>query len=188
MTTRNIGLLALRAGVGGALVAHGVQKLRNRDGATAGFRAMGFPEPAKAVTAATACEVGGGALLVAGLATPAAAGAAIGAMGVASDVGRANGFFNQDGGFEYTMNLAVAAGAIALAGPGACSVDHLLGYRLARPWMAVTAIVAGIAGAVAVARTRRSAPSGTEAAADDDPVSVSGRGELLVTESAQTPL
>lgn len=189
MRTKNLGLLVLRAGVGGALIAHGMQKLRGREGATQGFGHLGFPKPSTAVTAATACEIGGGSLLALGLATPVGAGAALGAMGVASDVHRPNGFFASGGGFELPLNLGVGAAALALTGPGACSIDHLLGHRLNRTWMGVTAIVAGLAGAAVVARTRHTEPApAPDVDLVEDAVSVAGRGEVTVTEVAQTPL
>jgi putative oxidoreductase len=159
MKTNNLGLLALRVGVGGTLVAHGLQKLRGREGATQAFGHMGFPNPEQAFAAATACEIGGGTMLALGLATPAAAGAAIGAMGVAVDVHRPNGFFAQGGGYEFPLTLGVAAGGLALTGPGACSLDHLLGHRLSKPWMALAALAAGIVGSVLVSRQRQSAPA-----------------------------
>ncbi len=82
----NIGLLALRAGVGGVLVAHGVQKLFGwlgggglKDiGAT--FEQMGFAPGLPSALAAGTGEAGGGLLVVLGLATPAAGAAAVGAM------------------------------------------------------------------------------------------------------------
>ena len=70
-------------GLGGALAAHGAQKLLGwfggpgREGAAAGFQAMGFPRHEEAVLAASACELGGGLLLATGLATPAASAAVI---------------------------------------------------------------------------------------------------------------
>ena len=40
------------------------------------------------------------------------------------------GFFVQNGGYEYNLVLAAAALALAAAGPGAFSLEHLL--KLAR--------------------------------------------------------
>ena len=44
------------------------------------------------------------------------------------------GFFVQNGGFEYNLVLAIAALALAAAGPGAFSLEHLL--KLARAILA----------------------------------------------------
>ena len=155
MRTKDLGLLLLRAGVGGTLAAHGVQKLRNREAVTGAFGQLGFARPDQAVLAAAACEVGGGALLAVGAATPAAGAAAVGAMTVAVDVHRANGFFAQQGGSEFPLALGVGAAALALTGPGRWSVDRMLGHRLARPWMAVAGCAVGVTAGAAVARSRR---------------------------------
>jgi len=70
-------------------------------------------------------------LLVLGLLTPLAALLVLGTMAVAiAKVHGRKGFFVQNGGFEYNLVLAIAALALAAAGPGAVSLDHLL--KLAR--------------------------------------------------------
>jgi len=123
MTTtdaRDLGLLALRVGVGGALVAHGTQKLfgwfggHGLDGTGAFFESVGFtPGRVNAVLAGLG-EAGGGALLALGLATPAAGAAAAGTMAVAASMHTDNGFFAQDGGYEYpaVLALVVAVGLV----------------------------------------------------------------------------
>src|ERR1700730_293393 len=76
MTARDLGLLALRVGVGGTLVAHGAQKLFGWFGG-AGlqqtgkmFEQLGFrPGQANAIAAGLG-EAGGGALLAGGGRTP----------------------------------------------------------------------------------------------------------------------
>src|SRR3954454_19548997 len=164
MRTRDLGLLLLRVGVGGTVAAHGTQKLLGwfdgpgLEGAAGMFDKMGFPRHEEAARAAAICETAGGSLLALGLATPAAGAAVAGTMRVASDVSRPNGFFAMNGGFELPFNLGVAAGVLALTGPGRFSVDHLLGHRLARPWMGIAGIAAAIAAGTAVARTRRVTP------------------------------
>jgi putative oxidoreductase len=73
-------------------------------------------------------EAGGGLLLAAGLFSPLAAAMIISVMRVTTvTIHLAKGFFVQNGGCEY--NLALAAGALALAypGPGALSLDAALG-------------------------------------------------------------
>jgi putative oxidoreductase len=44
------------------------------------------------------------------------------------------------GGFEIPAALGVCAGALALAGPGRISVDHLLGDRLANRPAAIASL------------------------------------------------
>jgi len=82
----NAGLLTLRAGLGGVLMAHGVQKLfgwlggHGLAGTGAAFEQMGFRPGGPSAVAAGAAEAGGGALIALGLATPAAGAAATGTM------------------------------------------------------------------------------------------------------------
>ena len=82
----NAGLFALRAGVGGVLVAHGVQKLfgwlggHGLAGTGAAFEQMGFQPGRQSAFAAGLGEAGGGVLIALGLATPAAGAAAAGTM------------------------------------------------------------------------------------------------------------
>ena len=72
--------------------------------------------------AAGATEVGGGALLAAGLATPAAAAAAItGVMATAiRTVHQPNGPWVTENGWEYPAMVIAAVLAIAEVGPGRC--------------------------------------------------------------------
>ncbi len=94
-------------------------------------------------------------LLALGLATPAAGAAAAGAMAGASAVHAPNGFFNQEGGFEYAASLGLTAAGLAVTGPGRLSLDHLLGHTADRSWM-VPAALAATAAATAVAVGARS--------------------------------
>ncbi|GAA2989593.1 DoxX family protein [Kitasatospora sp. NPDC127116] len=87
-----------------------------------------------------------GLLLTAGAATPLAASMAVGVMTVATTVKWRNGLWAQHDGYEYPAFLALAAGCLALTGPGRWSVDGALG-RLPWPtWLAVAAIVLGTSG------------------------------------------
>ena len=85
MTTdaRDLGLLTLRVGVGGTLIAHGTQKLFGGGGGGGGlagtggfFDSVGFTPGKLNAVLAGAGEAGGGALLALGLAAPAAGAAA----------------------------------------------------------------------------------------------------------------
>src|SRR5258708_34690838 len=176
MSARDLGLLALRAGVGGTLFAHGAQKLLGwfdgvgleQTGAT--FEQLGFrPGKANAIAAGLG-EAGGGALLAAGLGTPGAAAAVAGTVIVASSMHVDNGFFSSKGGFEYPAVLGWSAAALALAGPGSLSLDHLLGHRLNRSWMRNLALAAAAPAALAViARRRRTVPATPAAQPDPAP-------------------
>src|SRR2546425_629803 len=64
-----------------------------------------------------------------GLLTPLASLLVLGTMAVAiAKVHGPKGFFVQNGGYEYNLVLIIAALTLALAGPGAFSLDHLLGF------------------------------------------------------------
>jgi putative oxidoreductase len=161
MSARDVGLLALRVGVGGTLFAHGAQKLfgwfggagLEQTGVT--FEQLGFrPGKANAIAAGLG-EAGGGALLAAGLGTPSAAAAVAGTMIVASSMHAASGFFNSKGGFEFPAVLGWSAAALALTGPGALSLDHVLGHRFNRPWMRNIALAAVAPAALLVIAKRR---------------------------------
>lgn len=152
---RDLGLLLLRLGTGGVLVAHGTQKLfgwfggHGLEGTGQFMESVGY-EPGKAsATAAGLAEAGGGTLLALGLATPAAGAAAAGAMAGASAVHVPNGFFAQSGGYEYAASLGLTGAALAVAGPGRLSLDHALGHTVNRGWM-VPAALSATAAATAV--------------------------------------
>src|SRR3982074_3364369 len=182
LTARDLGLLALRIGVGGTLVAHGAQKLfgwfggRGLEQTGATFQRLGFRPGKLNAIAAGLGEAGGGALLAAGLGTPGASAAVTGTMIVASSMHLNSGFFNGKGGFEYPAVLGRSAAALALTGPGTLSLDHLLGHRLNRPWMRNLALAAAATAAVAVIARRRRTVAAT-AGAQPDPAAQAASGE-----------
>jgi putative oxidoreductase len=143
------------------IFAHGALKLFGWFGdggglvaTAAGFDSIGFsPGKANALAAGVA-EVGGGALLALGLATPVASAAAGGALVVAASFHHPNGFFFADGGYEFPATLALTALALGISGPGAFSLDELLGRRWDRPWMRVAALVLVAPAAQLVIRRR----------------------------------
>jgi putative oxidoreductase len=121
-------------------------------------------------------EIGSGALLAAGLATPAAGATAAGTMIVASAVHGPNGFFAQKGGYEYSAILGLTAVGVALAGPGRISLDHATRNALNRPWMKAVALAAVVPASVYVIAQRKKAlsavagvPAEPVAAPSDDP-------------------
>lgn len=124
---RDLGLLLLRLGTGGVLAAHGTQKLfgwfggGGIEGTGQFMDSIGYAPGKVSATAAGVAETGGGLLLALGLATPAAGAAAAGAMAGASAVHAPNGFFNQEGGFEYAASLGLTAAGLAVSGPGRLS-------------------------------------------------------------------
>ena len=161
MSARDLGLLALRVGVGGTLVAHGAEKLfgwfggGGPDQTGAMFEQVGFSPGRPHAVAAGVSEAGGGALLVLGLGTPGASAAVAGTMAVATSMHVGSGFFNTEGGFEYPAILGWSAAALALTGPGALLLDHVLGHRLNRSWMRNIALAAAVPAALTIIARRR---------------------------------
>lgn len=142
---RDIGLLGLRVGFGAVMMVHGAQKQfglfggHGIKGTGAFFEKIGFRPGELNARIAAASELGGGALLIAGLGTPAAGAAAAGTMIVASQAHRDQGFFAQNGGYEYQLVLALVGGALALTGSGQVSMDHATKHVFDKPWMRVFA-------------------------------------------------
>ncbi|GAA1240961.1 DoxX family membrane protein [Kitasatospora nipponensis] len=157
---KDLGLLALRAAVGGVLFGHGTQKLfgwfggGGLEGTAQAMEHMGFKPGGQSALAAGLGEAGGGALLVAGLATPVAGAVVAGTMAGAISVHFPHGFFVTKGGYEYPALLGVCGLAIGLAGPGRYSLDHLTGHALDRSWLGAAAFAAAAAGAVMVVSKR----------------------------------
>jgi putative oxidoreductase len=151
----SVGLAILRSVVGGFFVGHGLQKLKALDATGGGFEQMGLRPGKVHATGAGLAETGGGALLVAGAATPLAAAALTGVMTVAIDqVHAAKGPWNTEGGYEYNATLMAAVFAITAEGPGALSFDRRewgLGWALAE-------LAAGVGGAAALLRWAHARP------------------------------
>jgi putative oxidoreductase len=149
----DIGLLLLRSAIGLTLAAHGAQKLFGWFGGyglegTGGFlESLGFRPGRRHALMAGLVEFGAGLLLALGLLTPAAAAAVVAVMLVAAvSVHLKAGFFLTTGGYEYNLVLAVAALAVAFTGPGALSLDALLGLPLSGALWGAGALLAGVGG------------------------------------------
>lgn len=151
---RDLALLLLRLAAGLTLAAHGYPKLfggpgkrapkllaeamgpnypaaveRSGPGFAAALKRMDIPYPEKAALASGLTELVGGVALAVGLLTRPAA--LLGAINMAVASYKAhwkNGFYGQ-GGFEFPLLLGVAALTVSLTGPGAISVDHVLGLE-----------------------------------------------------------
>jgi putative oxidoreductase len=132
--TTAFALLVLRVALGGMIMAHGLNKFLGggRIPGTAGwFSSIGMRHGRRNALAAAVTEVGCGALLVLGFATPVAAGALISVMVVAIiTVHRQNGYFvfHPGQGIEYCLTIALAAGVVGALGPGQWSLDHAIGW------------------------------------------------------------
>lgn len=148
-----IGLLLLRIVLGAMIIGHGCQKARGwfRGAglvATADlFARWGFrPGRPMAMLAAT-CEISGGVLVLAGLATPLASAMLIGTLIVASAANVRNGLWAAQGGFELAFLYASMALVLAVAGPGRWSLDYAVGLGH-RTWWGALALGVGIVGSV----------------------------------------
>lgn len=142
---RSAASLLLRTAIGGTMVAHGLKHGRSIDGTAGWFESIGFRRPRLQAQASAVVEVGAGTALLAGAATPFAAAAVVGTMGVAARaVHQRNGFFITAEGWEYVANLAAASVALAEIGPGAWSVDRRLGIDGTLSGLRGAGIAAGI--------------------------------------------
>jgi putative oxidoreductase len=157
----DVGRFLLRASIGGFFIGHGTQKLFGWFGghglAATGqfFEAVGLrPGRRQALTAGIA-EAGGGILLAAGLATPAAAAALTAVMLTAiRTIHFPKGPWVSEGGYEYNVVLIASMLALTDLGPGEWSLDAALGLeRRGAKWM-LGALAAGAAGS-AIATAKR---------------------------------
>jgi putative oxidoreductase len=173
----DIGLLALRVGVGGALAAHGSQKLfawfggYGPDGTGQFMDSLGFVGGGKrnAILAGLG-EFGGGTLLALGLATGPAGAAVAGTMTVAGSTHVPNGFFASAGGYELPATFGLVGTTLALMGPGRFSLDHAMGHKLNRRWMAVVGLASTIGSAAYLITTRKKPePAAEDAGAAESP-------------------
>jgi putative oxidoreductase len=162
----DIGLLLLRLTVGLTLAAHGTQKLfgwfggPGLDASGQFFEMIGFLPGRRQALLAGMAETGGGLLLALGLLTPVAAAVLFSVMLVAAiSVHFQKGFFAQNGGYEYTLVLGVAALTVAFTGPGSLSLDALLGHYLSGAFWGMAALFVGVLGGVAPLIQRRAAPA-----------------------------
>ena len=162
----DIGLLLLRLTVGLTLAAHGAQKLFGWFGglgldATGGIMAkLGFQPGRRHALMAGLVECGGGLLLALGLLTPMAAALVLSVMFVAAmSVHVKQGFFATSGGFEYNLVLGVAGLTLAFTGPGAFSLDALLGHSVGGAFWGAAALVVGLGGGGIQLAQRRQAPA-----------------------------
>lgn len=143
--TLDLGLLVLRLVVGAIFLYHGLQKLTGwfhgpgLDGTRDMMAEGGWDHPTLSTILLVVGEVGGGALLILGLATPLAAGAVLAVIldAWAWKQGMLPGFqFNSSvpTGVELDTILAGTAVAIILTGPGRLSLDRGRGWAT-RPFI-----------------------------------------------------
>jgi putative oxidoreductase len=160
----DLALLILRVVIGAVLFGHGVQKVFGWFGGNGFTKTKGFMgsklrlRPAGLWTfMAGASEAGGGLLFALGLLSPLGALGIIAAMLMATLLVHRQSFWSTKGGFEYPFVLAVAALVGAIAGPGAYSLDNLLGISLPEPLVLIGGLVLVLAGVGLALATREPA-------------------------------
>jgi putative oxidoreductase len=156
-TAADASLLVFRAGLGVVFLAHGYNHVFG-GGKIAGtarwFESLGMRPGRLHAWTASLTELGAGALLLLGLATPLACAGVIGTMVVAWITNHLrNGFFifRPGEGYEYVMTLTLAAVGLAGAGPGQWSFDHALSWFDPPGWIGLgIALAGGLGGAAAL--------------------------------------
>jgi putative oxidoreductase len=144
----DFGLLVIRLAVGLVFAGHGAQKLfgwwggPGMDRWTGVMEGMGVRPPRMWATVSSLNELVGGLLLAIGLLTPLAAAVLVGQSAVIITRAHwAKGFWATNGGYEYPLVMGSAALGLALAGPGAWSLDEPLRISiLSQPiviWLAI---------------------------------------------------
>ena len=186
-----IGPLAARAVIGGLFVGHGTQKLfgwfggPGLDGTEQMMGALDM-RPTKAnALAAGISETAGGALLIAGAATPLAASSLIGTMITAiRKVHQQNGVWAAEGGWEYNAVLVTALVSLIDSGPGEISVDAAVGRDQWGPGWAIAGLLLGAAASSAAIELGKNSPSATDAT----PSPASEVAQATVSDTAGDPV
>ncbi|MFQ6327874.1 DoxX family protein [Nocardia sp. CWNU-33] len=155
--TLDLGLFVLRLVIGGTFIYHGLMKLAGwfhgpgLDGTRDMMANGGWDHPTMATILVTAGELGGGGLLVLGLATPLAAGAVLAVIldAWAWKQGMLPGFqYKVATGVELESILAGAAAVIILTGPGRLSFDRNRGWATRPAYGSFAVLILAIAAAV----------------------------------------
>jgi putative oxidoreductase len=175
-----LGLAGLRMIVGGLFMGHGLHKLfgwfggRGLEQTGQMFAGMDMrPGKAHAAAAGTA-EAAGGAMLAAGLATPAASSMLSAVMITAiRKVHGPRGPWITSGGYEYNLVLLGVLFALTDIGPGEWSLDALLGTTRRGTGWALAQLAAGAAGSGVAVAVGRSWPR-PEEPLDDEAAVVEG--------------
>jgi len=188
---RDFAALALRLAIGPMLVAHGANKLFGKgglEGTTRWFDSLGLTPPWLHARLAATTEVGAGALITLGAASPLPSAAAIGLMATAAATDhRGKGFFIFKGGWEYVAVVGAAATALAGLGSGRWSVDRLLGRtERSGPLVALAAAGLGLANAAALLAVSYR-PAREEVVAEAAPEEAEAEAEEAARGAAQQP-
>ena len=162
------GFLVLRLVFGLLMAAHGAQKLfgvfggYGLDGTAGYFESLGFRPGRFFAFAAGASELVSGVLIALGLFGPVGPALMLSVMIVAAvSVHWKHGLFATANGIELALLYAVAGVTLALTGPGAWSLDALLGFAWPMS-LNLAALAIGVAGGVVNLMARRPASAADE--------------------------
>ena len=170
----DLAALILRLVVGLLMFGHGAQKLFGWFGGYGLAGTSGFfgdqlrLRPAKLWTVVAGLSEAGGLLFALGLLNPLGSLGIIAAMLMAIILVHWPRLWVSDNGGEYQLVLMAVATAVALAGPGAYSLDPALGTALPTPVAFVIGLVLVLLGVLAALATRApaaevAAPAGSPA-------------------------
>jgi putative oxidoreductase len=135
LPARDWALLLARVLIGVVMFAHGYQKMviNGIGRTTEGFENLSIPLAIVSASFVTVVEFVGSVLLIAGALTPLMCGLMLVIMvGAAAFVHGANGIFISNGGWELVGVIGAGLIALAAAGPGRYSVDHVVRGRQAQ--------------------------------------------------------
>ena len=156
-----LGLLVLRLVLGLILVGHGAQKLfgwwggSGMTGWTGAMTRMRIRPVVPWAWMSALAEFVGGLLVAIGFLNPLGSFAIAGSMLVAiALVHWPKGFWTTKGGYEFNLLIIAAAAAVAIAGPGAYSLDTALGIHLPEPVLLIVGTLATLAGVGVAVGTR----------------------------------
>jgi putative oxidoreductase len=118
----DLAFLILRLVLGAVMLTHGLPKVTGFSGTAGFFASAGIPAPTLTAAYAAVVEVGGGILILLGIAVDVVGLLfSLDMIGAITFVHFKNGFSGQ-GGYEFPLTLLAVAVGLALAGPGAYSV------------------------------------------------------------------
>ena len=168
------GMLLIRVTIGLLLFGHGAQHALGWFGGygAAGtgtwLEGFGFRHGKRFAILLGASEIAIGFLFLTGFLVPVAAAGIVGiALAAAMTDHAGNGLWIWKSGYEYVLTLGVVAVAVVLTGPGAVSVDDVLGLGLSGTGWGTGAATAGLAAGFGVLALRQPEPDRARKLASD---------------------